>query len=127
MDDVTESNCVIDSAVAHVVENRNDKLVLADLPVDLDDELLAFLRTHVTRSIEHSSIAMFNDRDTNQVSLSCEHIFADPADIANHSKVLADRLFLFMKPKTIKPGTLWTILFGEDDSPTRYLALLKMD
>jgi hypothetical protein len=32
-----------------------------------------------------------------------------------------------MKPKTIKPGTFWTILFGDDDSPTRYLALLKMD
>jgi hypothetical protein len=127
MDDITETNCVIDSAVAHVVDNRNDKLVLADLPVDLDDELLAFLRTHVVKSIEHSGIAIFNDRDTNNVSLSCEEIFADPTDIAEHSKVLAERLFLFMKPKTIKPGTLWTILFGSDDSPTRYLALLKMD
>jgi hypothetical protein len=127
MDDITETNCAIDSAVAHVVDNRNDKPVLTDLPVDLDDELLAFLRTHVTKSIEHSNIAMFNDRDTNQVNLSCEHIFADPARIADHSKKLAERLFTFMKPKTIKPGTLWTILFGGDDSPTRYLALLKMD
>jgi hypothetical protein len=127
MDDITETNCVIDSAVAHVVDNRNDKPVLADLPVKLDAELLSFLRTHVVKSVEHSSIAMFNDRDTNKVSLSCEKIFADPTGIADHSKKLAGRLFSFMKPKTIKPGTLWTILFGEDDSPTRYLALLKMD
>lgn len=127
MDDITVTNCVIDSAVAHVVDNRNDKVVLADLPIDLDDELLAFLRTHVVNSVNRSGIAMFNDRDTNNVSVSCEKIFADPAGIADHSKVLAERLFLFMKPKTIKPGTLWTILFGDDDSPTRYLALLKMD
>jgi hypothetical protein len=39
MNHITESNCVIDLAVAHVVDNRNDKLVLADLPVSLDDEL----------------------------------------------------------------------------------------
>ena len=127
MDEITETNCVIDSAVAHVVDNRAEELVLADLPVDLDDELLIFLRTHVVKSIERSSIAMFNDRDTNNVSLACEKIFARPADIAGHSKGLAERLFSFMTPKSIKPGTLWAILFGTDDSPTRYLALLKMD
>ena len=107
------NSVVIDSTVAHVADNRNDKLV-ADLPVRLDDEVLAFLRIHVVKSIKHSGIAIFNDRDTNNVSLSCEEIFADPSEIAEHSKVLAERLFLFMKAKTIKPGTLWTILFGSD-------------
>jgi hypothetical protein len=80
------NSVVIDSTVAHVADNRNDKLVLADLPVRLDDEVLAFLRIHVVKSIKHSGIAIFNDRYTNNVSLSCEEIFAHPSEIDSTCK-----------------------------------------
>ncbi len=127
MDDITETNCVIDSAAVHVLDNRQEKLVLADLPLDLTNDRIKFLRSHIVKSIEQSGIGMFNDRSSNEVSLCCEDIFAKPGEIAGCSQKLAQRLFGYMTPKTIKPGTLWTVLFGDAQSATRYLALLKMD
>lgn len=127
MDDITEESCVIDSAVMHMVDNRNERLALADVPLSLDKEQVAFLAKHIVKSIAQSNIAIFNDREKNAVSLSCENIFAAPGQIAAESQVLAKRLFGLMKPKTIKPGTLWAALFGDKQDPSRYLALLKMD
>ena len=127
MDDITEATCSIDYAAVHMLDNRHNRLALADVPLDLDPNRVEFLRRHIVKSIGRSAIGMFNDRDSNNVSVSCEKIFTKPREIAIHSQDLATRLFELMKPKTIKPGTLWSVLFGDQDSPTRYLALLKMD
>src|SRR5260370_6037677 len=122
MDDITEDSCVIDYAVMHMVDNRNERLALADLPLRLDDEQGMFLRKHILKSIAQSNIAIFDDRESNPVSQSCEQIFAAPNKLADESQDLARRLFDLTKPKTIKPGTFWAIVFGDRNNSTLYLA-----
>jgi len=126
MDEITEANCKIGSAVLHVVDNRIPQLALADEALSLDADRVIFLRTHIVKSIDQSSVAVFNDRGSNEVSLSSERVFAKPSALLTESKRLATRLFDFMKPRTINPGTFWTITFGSENSSS-YLALIKMD
>jgi hypothetical protein len=127
MDDIAVDNCTIESAAVHVVNNREADLELADEPLTLNDELVEFLRKHIAASVAQSSVALFNDRKKNEVSVSCEEVFEDPVALVKSSKKLATRLFDFMRPKTINPGTFWTILFRDEIKAAQYLALMKMD
>lgn len=127
MDEITEDSCTIDSAMVHMVDNRNDNLALADVLLDLDDEQRLFLKKHIVKSIDQSNVAKFDERESNQASIWCEKIFAAPQTLPDRSQDLARRLFDLMTTKSIKPGTFWAILFGKDTDPPRYLALLKMD
>jgi hypothetical protein len=127
MDDITVNNCVIQYAIMHVVNNREERPMLADEALSLGDDLALFLCEHIVTSIAASSVAVFDERETNDVSIACERIFGGQTNLVSQSQRLARRLFDLMRPRTIKSGTFWTIHFGGTDGSSKYLALMKMD
>ena len=129
---MSDSSLHIERMIIHKVDHKSSAgLQLADLGSPLDDpKVHGFLHDHITSSREHknSRLATFKEPATGQACVRdmCYGLLDAPDQFVSQSQEIARRLYDTID-KRMSPGDLVLCTFTENDDPTPWLAILKID
>lgn len=120
-------NVNITNAIVHILDNKNDKVILNDFEVHLNKDTSELLVTHIVKSINDESrrLALFNGTENVIKNLS-QKALDDKSKFINISKEIAQNLYRAMKRNpNISPANFIVCICKENDA--FFISLLKMD
>jgi len=117
---------VIERAILHILNNKDDDITLADFKLELTPRVISLLKSHIDISIndEGTRIAKFQN-EINVVRDNCKRIFDDDENFISCSKEISRYLFDAMKHPSISPSNFVVCVYRVETE--KYVALLKMD
>lgn len=121
-------NLIIKKVILHILNNKDESIVLNDFELDLLPKIEDIFKKHIKNSIndEGTRIAKFKN-ETNAVRQHCQNIFINPNNnFVSSSQEIARHLFDAMSQhKNISPANFVICLYSTDEGD--FIALLKMD
>jgi hypothetical protein len=118
---------IINKAILHILNNKEDELTLNDFELDLGQKLSKIFENHIKNSIndENTRIAKFQG-DINVVRNHCQLILEKPEEnFIRSTQQIAKQLYDSMKSENISSANFAVCLYSVGTES--YLALLKMD
>ncbi|WP_410497007.1 nucleoid-associated protein [Cellulosilyticum sp. ST5] len=122
------SNIRIVKAIVHILNNKDDELVLNDFELDINPIVARLFENHIKNSItdETTRVALFNEQSVNQVKDLSNQILSEPDSFIEDSKQIANCLFLAMR-NNLRIASANFVVCEYSANNNTYLALLKMD
>jgi hypothetical protein len=122
------NNLIIKKAILHILNNKDENIVLNDFELDLIPQIENIFKKHIQNSIndEGTRIAKFKN-ETNAVRQHCQNILDDSdSNFVSSSQEIARHLFDAMQEhQNISPANFVVCLYSTDIG--NFIALLKMD
>ena len=117
----------INEAVIHILDSNSDEPILNEYPLELNDEIYAFLLKHIQKSLNDEELryAVFNEGRSIVKEMSQEYLNGEN-NLMEVSKELSRQMFLLMKSKGNIPSCD-LILVSISTEFGVLLAILKMD
>ncbi|MCR4436825.1 MAG: nucleoid-associated protein [Clostridiales bacterium] len=113
-------------AVVHILNNKEEKIILADFELELNEKVKDLLKSHIKNSIsdENTRIAKFENQ-INVVRDNCQCIIDNDDKFITSSQQIARYLYDAMKHPNISPANFVICVYKVEEQ--KYVALLKMD
>jgi len=114
-------------AVVHILNNKENDVVLNDFEIELDEAIIKLLSTHILKSINEDlrRLAKF-DLERNIVKETCQEIIEDETRFIGNSKTIAQYLYAAMKSNSNVSSANFVVCLCENEG-NRFISLLKMD
>jgi hypothetical protein len=119
-------NLSILSAIVHVLDNRSEEAQVADVELELTDEVYDFFESHIINSAKPSGLKLGKSQDDSGPRRICSRIIEDEGDFVEESKALAAMLFQEMGSTSMVRSDLAICLFVDEDADQRLVALINM-
>ena len=114
------------SAVVHVMDNRLGEPQLADVELELSEEVYEFFEQHIVNAAKASGLKLGKSTDESGPRRVCTRMIEDEGDFIEESKALAAMLFEELGSTSMVRSDIAVCLFVDEDSDQRHVALINM-
>lgn len=117
-------NISVLGAVVHVLDNRLGEAQLADVELELTDDIYEFFEQHILGCVK--GVKAGKSEESSSTRRICSRIIDDEGDLVEESKALAVELFKELGSTSLIRSDLAVCLFVDEDTDQRHVALINM-
>ncbi len=121
-----EEDIIINNAIMHILNNKENIKILSDMVMHLSDKTIRLLRRHILNSLNSDNVRLAKfEGDVNVVQSHCQKLIDNEECFITSSIEIANYLYDAMSGKNIKPAYLVVCKMTHQNNHN--IALLKLD